>query len=60
MELRAEFDPPIAEVERSVDGRPASIASWPYRASWQLDRGAHRVQLRAGERLGAPVQFEVR
>jgi len=63
LRLEAEVDPPVAQVQWIVttgESAEVAVASWPYAATWRLERGRHRVEVVAGERRSDPVYFEVR
>lgn len=60
VELTAEVDPPVGEVQWLVDGREVSRSEWPYTGAWTLEPGEHHVVAVAGDRRSEPVSFAVR
>lgn len=60
LELTAEVDPMLPEVTWLVDGKALAPVGWPYKASWALAAGRHKLQAVAGRMKSDPVEFEVR
>jgi penicillin-binding protein 1C len=60
VQLTAEVDPPVPELEWLVDGERVAAPGWPYEASLPLTRGVHRVEAAWGTQRSAPVRIEVR
>lgn len=59
IKLSAAVDPPGELVTWFVDGAALASVAFPYEAHWPLERGEHRIEVRAGGKRSAAISIRV-